>query len=76
MKKFVIKRGKAKLPNSKGSIPTLSTRPPSVLKIKAGNTTEIKLRRTRIIVAKKIIHETGFCFSSDLKFFITNFFLK
>jgi len=38
--------------------PTLSSKPPSVLKINAGNTTEVKLRRTIMTVAKKTIHET------------------
>ena len=42
-------------------MPTLSSKPPSDLKINAGNKTEIKLKRTTMIEAKKTINETGFC---------------
>ena len=74
--KFVTSKGKAKLPTSKGSISTLPSKPPSVLKINAGNITEIKLKRTRMRVGKKIIHETWFCFNFDLKLFFSNLIPK
>ncbi len=57
-------------------MPELSSKPPSDLKINAGNKTEVKLKRTTMTVGKKTIHETGFCFSFDLKFFTFNFFPK
>ena len=55
-------------------MPALSSKPPSDLKINAGNKTEIKLKRTTMIEAKKTINETGSCFSFDLKFFTFNLF--